>query len=113
MNNNQLAEVAKFFGVFEDSIFAMDDEIKNSMTAVFEQVAVKNNVDQKALRERRGGHACKIAKWKVKYLEKAFTAEVNFYLDETEYLCYYRFTSKVNSKERRWLGYHVQEQQNQ
>ena len=41
MNNNQLAEAVKFFGVFEDSIFAMDDEIKNSMTAVFEQVAVK------------------------------------------------------------------------
>ena len=43
MNNNQLAEAAKILGVSEDSIFAMDDEIKNSMTAVFEQVAVKNS----------------------------------------------------------------------
>ena len=40
----------------------------------------------KAPRERRGGHACKIAKWKVKYLENAFTSEVNSYLDETGYL---------------------------
>ena len=42
MNNNQLTEVAKILGVSEDSVSAMDDEIKNSMTAVFEQVAVKN-----------------------------------------------------------------------
>ena len=28
MNNNQLAEEAKILGVSEDSIFAMDDEIK-------------------------------------------------------------------------------------
>lgn len=28
MNNNQLAEVAKILGVSEDSITAMDDEIK-------------------------------------------------------------------------------------
>lgn len=34
MNNNQLAEVAKILGVSEDSISAMNDEIKNSMTAV-------------------------------------------------------------------------------
>ena len=43
MNNNQLTEVAKILGVSEDSVSAMDDEIKNSMTAVFEQVAVKND----------------------------------------------------------------------
>ncbi len=29
MNNNQLAEVAKIIGVSEDSISAMDDEIKD------------------------------------------------------------------------------------
>ena len=48
MNNNQLTEVAKILGVSEDSVSAMDDEIKNSMTAVFEQVAVKNDEDKKA-----------------------------------------------------------------
>lgn len=42
MNNNQLAEVAKILGVSEDSISAMNDEIKNSMTAVFETVAIRN-----------------------------------------------------------------------
>ena len=31
MDNKQLAEVAKILGVSEDSISAMDDEIKNSM----------------------------------------------------------------------------------
>ena len=51
MNNNQLAEAAKILGVSEDSITAMDDEIKNSMTAVFEQVAVKNDEDKKAVFE--------------------------------------------------------------
>ena len=51
MDNKQLAEVAKILGVSEDSISAMDDEIKNSMTAVFEQVAVKKDVDKKAVFE--------------------------------------------------------------
>ena len=51
MNNNQLAEVAKILGVSEDSIIAMDDEIKNSMTAVFEQITVKNDEDKKAVYE--------------------------------------------------------------
>ncbi len=51
MNNNQLAEVAKILGVSEDSISAMDDEIKNNMTAVFEQVAVKTDEDKKAVFE--------------------------------------------------------------
>ena len=51
MNNNQVAEVAKILGVSEDSITAMDDEIKNSMTAVFEQVAVKIDDDKKAFFE--------------------------------------------------------------
>ena len=51
MNNNQLTEVAKILGVSEDSVSAMDDEIKNSMTAVFEQVAVKNDEYKKAVFE--------------------------------------------------------------
>ena len=51
MNNNQLVEVAKILGVSEDSISAMDDEIKNSMTAVFETIAVKNDEDKKAVYE--------------------------------------------------------------
>ena len=49
MSNTQLAEAAKILGVSEDSISAMDDEIKNSMTAVFEQVAVKNDEDKGCL----------------------------------------------------------------
>ena len=51
MNSNQLAEVARILGVTEDSISAMDDEIRNSMTAVFEQVAIKNDEDKKAVYE--------------------------------------------------------------
>ena len=51
MDNNQLTEVAKILGLSEDSISAMDDEIKNSMTAVFEQVAVKTDEDKKAVFE--------------------------------------------------------------
>ena len=51
MNNNQLAEAAKILGVSEDSISAMDDEIKNSMTEVFETTAVKNDEDKKAVFE--------------------------------------------------------------
>lgn len=51
MNNNQLAEEAKILGVSEDSIFAMDDEIKNSMTAVFETVAIRNDEDKKIVFE--------------------------------------------------------------
>ncbi len=51
MNNNQLAEVAKILGVSEDSIIAMDDEIKNSMTAIFEQITVRNDDEKKAVYE--------------------------------------------------------------
>ncbi len=51
MDNKQLAEVANILGVSEDSISAMDDEIKNSMTAVFETIAVKNDEDKKAVYE--------------------------------------------------------------
>ena len=49
MNNNQLAEVAKILGVSEDSISAMDDEIKKSMAVVFETVAIRNDEDKKAV----------------------------------------------------------------
>ena len=51
MTNEQLTEAARILGVSEDSITVMDDEIKNSMTAVFEQVAVKNDDDKKAVFE--------------------------------------------------------------
>ena len=51
MNNNQLAEVARILGVSEDSISTMDDEIKNSMRAVFDNIAVKNDEDKKAVYE--------------------------------------------------------------
>lgn len=44
MNDNQLAEVARILGVSEDSITAMDDEIKNNMTAVFEAAKDKKAV---------------------------------------------------------------------
>lgn len=47
MNNNQLAVVARILGVSEDSISAMDDEIKKSMTAVFETISVRNDEDKK------------------------------------------------------------------
>jgi len=51
MDNKQIAEVARILGVSENSISAMDDEIKNSMTAVFENIAVKNDEDKKAVYE--------------------------------------------------------------
>ncbi len=51
MTNELLAEIAKIPGVSEDSISAMDDEIRNSMTAVFETIAVKNDEDKKAVYE--------------------------------------------------------------
>lgn len=51
MDNKQLTEVAKILGVSKDSISAMDDEIKNSMTAVFETVDIKNDEDKKAVFE--------------------------------------------------------------
>ena len=45
MDNNQLAEAAKILGVSEDSISAMDDESKKSITAVFETISVRNSED--------------------------------------------------------------------
>ena len=56
MNNNQIAEVAKILGVSEDSISAMNDEIKNSMTAVFETVAIRNDEDKKIVFEALDEH---------------------------------------------------------
>ena len=47
----ELAEVAKILGVSEDSISVMNDEIKNSMTAVFETVAIRNDEDKKIVFE--------------------------------------------------------------
>ena len=44
MNNKQLTEIAKILGVSEDSITAMDDEIRNSMTAVLETTKDKKAV---------------------------------------------------------------------
>lgn len=44
MNNNQLMEIAKLLGVSEDSISAMDDEIRNSMTEVFEAAKDKKTI---------------------------------------------------------------------
>ena len=44
MNNKQLTEIAKILGVSEDSITAMDDEIRNSMTAVQETTKDKKAV---------------------------------------------------------------------
>lgn len=51
MTNEQLAEAAKILGVSEESISAMDDTVKNGMTAVFEQIAVKNDEDKQAVYE--------------------------------------------------------------
>lgn len=44
MNNKLLTEIAKILGVSEGSISAMDDEIKGSMTEVFETVNDKKAV---------------------------------------------------------------------
>ena len=51
MTKEQLAEVARILGVSEDSISAMDDEIKKSMAVVFETVAIRNDEDKKAVFE--------------------------------------------------------------
>lgn len=49
MNSNQLAEAAKILGVSEDSITAMDDDIKNDMQSAFEKASIQNDADKKAL----------------------------------------------------------------
>ncbi len=49
MNNNQLSEIAKILGVSEDSITAMDDDIKNDMQSAFEKASIQNDADKKAL----------------------------------------------------------------
>lgn len=47
MNNRQITEVAKILGVSEDSISAMDDEIKGGMQSVLENISVQNDEDKK------------------------------------------------------------------
>ena len=49
MTNEQLAEVAKILGVSDDSISAMDDEIKGGMQSVLENLSVQNDEDKKAI----------------------------------------------------------------
>ena len=51
MNDKQLAEVARILGVSEDSISAMDDDVKKDMQTIFETVAVRNDEDKKAVYE--------------------------------------------------------------
>ena len=51
MDENKMKQIAEILDVSADSISAMDEEIKNSMTAVFEQIAVKNDEDKKAVFE--------------------------------------------------------------
>ena len=51
MNNKQLAEVARMLGVSEDSISAMDNDVKQDMQTVFETVAIRNDEDKTAVYE--------------------------------------------------------------
>ena len=51
MDENTINQIAEILGVSADSISAMDDEIQNSMTAVFETIAIKNDEDKKAVFE--------------------------------------------------------------
>ena len=51
MDENKMKQIAEILGVSADSISAMDDEIKNSMMAIFETFAVKNDEDKKAVFE--------------------------------------------------------------
>lgn len=51
MTKEQTTEIARILDVSEDSISAMDDEIKNNMTAIFETIVVKNDEDKKAVFE--------------------------------------------------------------
>lgn len=48
MDENKMNQIAEILGVSTDSISAMDDEIKNKMTAVLETITVKNDEDKKA-----------------------------------------------------------------
>jgi hypothetical protein len=43
------AEIAKILGVSEDSIYAMDKEIKDGMQSVFDTITVNNDEDKKML----------------------------------------------------------------
>lgn len=81
MNNNQLAEVANILGVSEDSISAMDDEIKNSMTAIFETVAVRNDEDKKDVFEALD--KCRAFCYVLRRTEMPLTAELDDYGDKS------------------------------
>ena len=49
MDENTMKQIAEILGASADSISAMDKEIQNSMTAIFEAVTVKNDEDKKAV----------------------------------------------------------------
>ena len=51
MDENKMKQIAEILGVSADSISAMDEEIKSSMTAIFETITVKNDEDKKAVFE--------------------------------------------------------------
>ena len=51
MDENKMKQIAEILGVSADSISAMDEEIKNSMMAIFETIAVKNDEDKKTVFE--------------------------------------------------------------
>ena len=51
MTNEQLARIAKILGVSEDSISAMDDDVKKDMQTILESVAIKTDTDKKMLFE--------------------------------------------------------------
>ena len=51
MDENKMKQITEILGVSADSIFAMDEEIKSSMTAIFETITVKNDEDKKAVFE--------------------------------------------------------------
>ena len=49
MDKAFIAEISRIIGVSEDSITAMDEEIQNSMQAVFEMTEIKGDDDKKLL----------------------------------------------------------------
>lgn len=49
MNYQNFTEIANILGVSEDSISAMDDEIKGGMQSVLESLSVQNDEDKKAI----------------------------------------------------------------
>lgn len=49
MTNEQLAKIAEILGVSEDSISAMDDDVKKDMQTLLETISIKNDTDKKML----------------------------------------------------------------